>query len=331
MTIVAALVAGLVLVELRVAMSATSAVEEYVAAGGHVVVVDGRDGVLIPAKQCEELNAEQFTKAAGTVVEEGVVEVVSSPGHPVRLVATSSALPSILDPSLPVIHAAGAFAGTSAASRFALSDGSVVGLEGLGSVRMLGALDASDRAPEYSAALLSPSLFGSAQRCFVEMEPFVGEAGREIVAAAYGGHDDVRIGALAPNGRFGDDPEQIVLSRSTKLLWPILASMLAVVASADAWFRRSSVALYRAYGMGRTDVILMLGAEWMATALPAFSIGVAVALAVQLQSGGGLTIETLAFGLRSATAVCAGSIAVFVALEFGALTRRPIAILLKDQ
>ena len=312
--VIVGLTAGLIWAELVSWRQLAAAEERYAAAGGYVAVASGPSG--IDAARCEDVGRHEAVAAAGSFRTAGQVASITAPRVVFARLNITAGLVGVWSPGVTAA-ASNVLIGDAAAGELGIVTGSWLTLSD-GAVAPAQVIDTDARNPLIARSIMElvPAA-GSAAECWVEFGPDQGEAGTRWLAAAFAA-DGATVRPAVERGAFASDPATAFAGRISGMGW-IPASLVASgVIALFAVFRLSEIAVYRAFGLSRSGVLLLLQTEaaivvaMAAVVASAWSVlGFALTTAVDL-AGAVVALRSAALFV-AATALTAPVIALFAA------------------
>lgn len=312
--VIAGLAAALTLGELLTWRELVTVEQRYTAAGGYVAVVSGPSGV--DAARCEEIGRHDAVIAAGSFRTIGQVASITAPRVSLARLDVTAGLVGVWSPGTSA-RPATVLIGDAAARELGVVTGSWLGLSD-GAEGQAQVIDTTARNALVARSIMDlvPAA-GPAAECWVELQPAHAEAGARWLAAAFTS-DEATVRPAIERGAFARDPEAAFVTRISGMGW-IPASLVASGAIALlAVFRRSEIAVYRAFGLSRPGVLLLLQAETAIVVVMA--VAVACAWSVLAFVGlTGLDVRGVGVALRTvglfvaATAITAPLLAMLTA------------------
>jgi hypothetical protein len=285
------------------------------AAGGRVVVVDAPNG--LDAARCDELRWDPHVVAAGGFRNGGGVVTSNSPGTFFARFEVTGDISSVWDPGAAHQTGAGYLVGLAAARELGLADGSWLWLEDEGGAPVA-ILDPARRNEFASRAILDPvAPTGRLAQCWVEFLPQYYETGLLWLPAHFAA-DEAEARRAVSRGEFGVDPGDLLAGRPQRWGWLPAGIVGAALVTLMALFRRSEAAVYRAFGLPRSGLLIMHETETIVLVLGSLAIGALWATAVHSLTAGlpGADQLWLAFrtaGLAAAVVVILGPLGALVA------------------
>lgn len=246
---------------------------DFRAAGGYVAVVEGETGV--GAGVCESLSAHPQVISAGGMRGGGEIRAASAPGTRFTRFEVTPGLVPIWDPDVKEISSGPRYlVGEAAASELGLtSDGFVSTNEG--QVVAVTVIDPSQRNQFASRAFLDLTVpTGRLDQCWVEFRPRVFEGGLAWLPAVFAEHQG-QARRNVDRGQFATDPAQLLFNRPQRLGWMAIGAIATAVITLMALFRRSETAIYRAFGLpisgvmlaSQVEVLILVAGAYLAAAL----------------------------------------------------------------
>jgi hypothetical protein len=255
--VVVVLTAAMTWLELGVIGDARALEDRFADAGGYVAVVSSENGV--DAHVCDALISLSGVVGSGGVRAGGQVTATTSPRVNFQRFEVTRGILRVWDPALTTVPA-GHGVGQAAAEELGLSAATWVDLGEAGRGRTT-VLDPAGRNPFAARAFLDlvpPE--GRMSECWVEFSPDVYEAGLQLLPALFAA-DEGTARRVVDRGEFAQDPSTVVSGRLSQWTWIPAGLAASSVFALVALLRRSETAVYRAFGLSRLAVLLMLQIE----------------------------------------------------------------------
>jgi len=329
----AGIVGALVVAELSTTDDLLAFRDEFVAAGGNVVVASNEQG--LPAGRCAALQANPGIVATAAVALGEPVEVDHAPGTLFQTGAITTGGLALFAPDAPatVAHIADRWiVGTAAADELGLTEGMWLTIGD--ATRKVGAvIDTETRNPQIARWILTiiPAA-GTATQCWVEYEPGAATGRAEYLETVFADTGDGLI--TRPWIRldeFARDPITELASRPQAGAWLPAGLLLAVIAWLATWFRRSHIGLYRAVGTTPTQLLILGAIETVTPLVVGAAAGFAWATASWVAAHTGYpTTDQLTIALRTTASVVLLTAAT-APLLWPITARQSIAQQLKDR
>lgn len=279
LTVLAAVIGGLaatvVWLELAAVGDAIALEQRFARAGGYVAVVASERGV--DAAACDQLRRHPDVVASGGYRATDPVAPAMSPRVTFQRVEITAGLVELWDPAGLVVSGS-YLVGQAAADELGLVSGSWLELNGVGRATTA-IVDPSARNPFVSRAIMDlvpPT--GTVDECWIEFRPGAFEAGLAMLPAMFVA-DEPQLRRAVDRGEFAEDPDERIASRITRFGWASATVVAAAVMALLSIVRRPETAVYRAFDMSRSGVVLMLQLETAVLALACGALGACWALA----------------------------------------------------
>lgn len=293
---IVSMIGALFWAELMISRDVKAELRRFDAAGGRVAVVDGANGV--DASACDQLRWRSGIVAAGGYRVAGQVVASTSPRVTFALWEVTGDVTRVWDPNRARSIGPGYLVGAAAARELGLRDGSLLQLHGQEPVPV-GTVDPSPRNEAAARVVMSPAApRGRVAQCWVEFEPGRYEAGLAWLAA-YFAADDSEVRRAVDRGMFGVDPDVILNTRPQRWGWVPIGIVTGALITLAAIFRRPEAALYQAFGVTRTGVLVMHHVEATAIVGASLAIGTTWAAVAYSLASGVPDIDQLALASRS--------------------------------
>ncbi len=255
--VIAGLAGALTWGELSSWRELATAEQRYAAAGGYVAVVSGPSGV--DAARCEDVGRHDVVMAAGSLRSAGQVASQTAPRVSLARIDVTAGLVGVWSPG-EAAHPGALLVGGAAARELGVVTGSWLALSNEASVQVQ-VVDTDARNPLVARSImdLAPAS-GPAAECWVEFRPAHAATGIRWLAAIFAS-DEATARPGVERGAFATDPQSTFAARLSGMAW-LPASLVASGAIALlAVFRRPEIAVYCAFGLPRSGVLLLLQAE----------------------------------------------------------------------
>jgi len=299
----------------------------FAAAGGYVAVVSGPDGVS--GADCALLGSASDAVSAGAVRTVGETTAGNAPEVAFRRLEATSGLVQVWDPSTSAAPGPGMIFGASAADELGLKSGSWVSVGGAPATQV-GVIHPEPRGPFGARAVIdivSPA--GRFDECWVEYDPATFATRLRSLPAAFA-PDEVDARRVVDRGQFALDPAVLFADRPQRWGWLPLGLIGAAMVALMAIFRRSEMAVYRAYGLPRVGLMLLHQVETLLVLVAALLTGLIWAVLIQAVTSDLPSLEQVWIATTSVTEAAA------VVLVLGPLggvlaARGDPSILLRDR
>lgn len=290
------------------------------ALGAYVYVVQASGG--LSATRCESLNGMDGVVSAGGLSEGPIVRLRSAPG---TLLQTGSLTPGALLAIAPTsalpLGDAGWLIGESASSELKAGVGFIVddGRDRLPVVAIASVSARDDAIGRWLLEVRPP--IGQVDECWVEFERASHAAGRDVLAAWFDRATDLEIATAQDPGPLAIDPAAAFRSRPEQFAWLPGGFAIALISAVVIVARRRELALYRALGVPRPGLALLVGGE--VSIATAIGLVVAISLATAWSAAADPTLSAsqilIAIGTTSSAALLGAlAIPVIVALATAA-------------
>lgn len=249
---------ALVWAELMSSLEVKNYAERFSAAGGHVVVAEGPQG--LNAARCDALRWHPLVLAAGGYRGGGGSYASNAPGVSFERFQVTAGLPAVWDPGADPGAPGALWVGAAAAAELGLRNGSWVSLDDQPAARVA-VLDPAQRNPFAARAFMEPiPPVGRLDQCWVEFPTASAEAGLDWLAS-YFAEDEAETRRAIDRGQFSVDPTELLAARPQRWAWLPVGAVGSAMIALMALFRRSEAALYRAFGLDRVGYLIMQQAE----------------------------------------------------------------------
>jgi hypothetical protein len=324
--LIASTLGALTWAELAFSADVKRRAEEFAAAGGYIAVVGGPAG--IDASRCERLRERDWVLSVGSATGAGVVSVASAPGIAFARFTGSRGIVEVWDPRAPVEadSRGGYVVGAAAADELGLITGSYirVGAEGPARVTVIDPANRNEFAMRGFLDVVPAS--GRADQCWVEVEP--GQLTPALAALpALLGAEEAEARPVIDRGEFGVDPAQLLDGRLQRWAWLLIAGIGIATMALMSLFRRSESAVYRAFGLSRTGLLLMVQLETLVLVVGSYLIACSLALLIYGLAFGPPDFDQIALALRSSGMAAAAIVAVGPLMASAAGRGSPAALL----
>lgn len=286
---------SVVWLEMSVIGEAEALERRYAAAGGYIAVVSSDVG--LDAAACHHLGDHPAIDASGGYRSAATVNLATSPRIAFQHLAATPGLVRVWDPASGVVPK-GYVVGRAAADELGLDDGSWIAGPRL-AAGMVTIFDPELRNPFASRTiveLVPPT--GTIDECWVQLSASTFEPGIDMLAATFPEAEPTVRHAIE-RGDLAQDPDSLRTSRMSQWAWIPASLVAAAVMTLTSLFRRPEIALYRAFGLQRTGVLLMLQVETLLTATMSVIAGASWAAAAYALTIGAGSVAQLATAART--------------------------------
>lgn len=293
---------ALVFAELAFSGDVKAEIERFDAAGGRVAVVAGPDG--LDASRCEALRWNSNVVAAGGWRNAGQIQISTSPDVTFGRWEVTGDVTRVWDPGSTSSSGTGYVVGLAAARELGLRSGSwLAPIDDDGG--RVAVIDPTARNEFAARAILVPSSStGRVAQCWVEFRPGAFEAGLAWLPAHFAA-DEAEVRPNVSRGEFGVDPAAMLAGRPQRWAWVPVGIVGAAMIALMALFRRSETAVYRAFGLGRTGLLIMQQVESIVVVAVALVVGSLWAAALHALFAGLPGPDQLWLALRTAGSAAA--------------------------
>lgn len=270
----ALLIGGLALSDYRTTGSLWTETQRRNHEGISVVIASSDTG--LPAATCHALNARPDVRSAGGFRSRGIATLATAPSIRFPAADITAGMLAIWDPTLTHTRTPPATAvGESLRDELAVVPGSFLRLTG-GQVLSVDAVYAATNRSELQArwlvTLAAP--VGRVDECWVEFTPGAQTAGRDIVTAAFTTQsNELNVRSLIDLGTHARSLADDFADRPSRSLLPIAVIVTTLLACLMTWFRRSELALYRALGTTRLQLLWLAQVENLAVLTIGATVG----------------------------------------------------------
>jgi hypothetical protein len=346
--VVSSVLAVTAFMDIQAVQDQVVAEQEWLAAGGRVLVVTDKGGSLSMAA-CDRLRALDGVDAAfGIRRREGLVSTLAAPGAAVSASFVSSGVAAFLREE---VNAEGVIVGDPVRQQIGSGRWLTLRahvLEHRASeqampqadpplptvpVRISGYADLSVLGDAYSYGLLLPSIpVGPAEACFVRAKAGARDGLRDALPAALGlagPKSEPAVAYRLDSGKFTRDPLVEYSHRTTRHLPLYGGIVVAVMWLLIRWMRRSQDGLYTTLGATPIVRATVRGVELACVLAISASVGLSIAIAAAVGAGAQTTLA-LQFGLRAMVLTAAPVIVAALAWT-AASVRADATAALKDR
>ena len=324
------IIGALTLWELTYILDLRRFLDELVARGGAVVVVESETG--LGGDRCQRLSSERHVVVAGGVRLLTPTDLAHAPGLLVQRVAITEGALRAFDPewNTPSMSIGEVLVGDRLGNELGLVAGSQVWIDRR-SATVRGVVDTTSR-----GALVSRSVIEIVpadrpfDQCWVEFELASVGSGMDSLPTVFSGSGPLLIRPWLSVNELTRNPAEEFAMRPLQNGWPIAAVVLFLSGWIVAWFQRSDIALYRALGMSKSSVVVLWGIQYGAAVVLGSLIGFVWALALYTAFWELPSRDQLAVAF--ATVSSAALLALWLGMWAGwALGRVSITTALKDR
>lgn len=253
--VVATVTAALVWADLTAARTAVASKQEFLAAGGAVVLVEAKEGGL-DAATCAAASELPYVVAAGGTRTGDVVAFDHAPGTPLRTVRTSGDVLRVIDPRAGPNPGSGVLLPRSAASEIGVVAGSSLYLQG-DLLAVDAVVDPEPRAIQLSRSVLIPEApTGDVEQCWVELIDGASESGTDTLLAWFAG-EQLTLTPLVSRNLATRDLAGDWAGRPQRHGWLAGAFVITAFAMFLVWRRRAELSLYVLLGTARPVVAVL--------------------------------------------------------------------------
>lgn len=338
-TLVAVVLAAAVLLDVVTASRVVRGEQEYLDAGGDLLVAtsSGDEPVDVPA--CLALEGVRGVRAVAAVsVRPGAAPLVGRPESSQTLVTATAGVLDLL--RVPELGATEVVASHAIAERWQWAVGSHLQLDPAAAARLGAPSGVLTVAAVADLALLSEGAStgvlavapptGTADGCWLRIDPQYRSDLHAAVPAVLGetGTTSVTVADRLPAGPLAQDPAAAFAGRTTRWAGAAAGAVVGLVWCLVAWTRRGRAALYASLGVPWSGGVLIRWTEG------ACVVGVGTLWGVALGTTGAVVLAGAPPGLALDLALRAGAVALAVALTLVAaagLWRPPTLAALKDR
>jgi hypothetical protein len=321
------LLGALIWAELSFGGDIKEQVRRFAAAGGNVAVLSGPSGV--DAARCDALRWDPHVLAAGGFRNGGQASAVNAPGDFFNRMEVTGGLVRVWDPNTRIDPRSQIWVGEAAAAELGVTDGGWLSLAGDRAVRVT-TVDPAARNQFAARAILEPvPPRGTLAECWVELEPAVFSAALDWLPAALAADEATARPAIS-RGEFDVDPLAMLAGRPQRWAWLLVGLAASAIVGLVALSRRPDTAVYRAFGLMRSGLFVMLQVETITLVLGSYMVGALWAVTLYSVMEGLPSLDQLWLALRSAGMAAALICAVGPAASLAAGLGSP-AQLLKER
>lgn len=232
--------------------------QRFGVAGGYVAIIEGP--VDLDAGRCEELRWHQHVMAAGGWRNGGDVTAAHAPGTPFQRFEVTGGIVEVWNPNDTLNFEGGYLVGRAAATELGLRAGSWVSLDSSPATSVV-VIDPALRNPFAARAFIDlVPASGRVEQCWVELSPEIFDAALIWLPAQFA-QDEGKARRLIDRGQFAIDPVELFAGRPHRWGWVPVTGVGVAMIALMALFRRSDTAVYRAYGLSRTGLLVMQEVE----------------------------------------------------------------------
>ncbi|UZN03892.1 hypothetical protein [Cellulomonas sp. S1-8] len=337
--LVATMIAGAVMLDVVTATRVVRAEQEYLDAGGDLLVAisSGDRPVDVPA--CLALQGARGVRAVAAVsVRPGAAQIVGRPESSQTLVTATAGVLDLL--GVPKLAATEVVASQAIADRWQWTVGSHLQLDRVAAARLgapagvltvgavadLGLL--SEGASTGVLAISPPT--GTADGCWVRIGPQYREDLHAAIPAVLGetGTTSVTVADRLPAGPLAQDPAAAFAGRTTRWAGAAAGALVGLVWCLVAWTRRGRAALYASLGVPWSGGVLIRWTEGACVVVVGTLWGVALGTTGAVVLTGAPPSLALDLALRAGAVALCLSLTLVVAIG---LWRPPTLAALKDR